>query len=86
MASKFPVKVTKESLLQFTTEEQIFEYYLGTAIDLESKYHSPLRSDRYPTCSFTVTASGRLWFKDWSGHFKGDCFNLVEEYYGCDFK
>jgi len=84
--AKFPVKIKKDVLLQFVTEEQIFEHYLGTPIDLESKYHSPLRTDKYPTCSFAVVGSGRLWFKDWSGHFSGDCFNLVEEYYACDFK
>jgi hypothetical protein len=84
--AKFPIKITKDNLLKFVTEEQIFERYLGTPVDLSEKYHSPLRKDSHPTCSFTITPSGKLWFKDWAGYFSGDCFNFVEEYYNCDFK
>ena len=87
MLSKFPVKQTRETLLKFTSEEQIFEHYLGCPIEIgDKKFHSPLRNDKNPTCSFKILASGRIWFKDWSGHFSGDCFNLVEAYYTCDFK
>jgi len=86
MASRLPVKQTRETVLQFVSEEQIFEYYLGDSIDLTRKYCSPLRTDNNPTCTFKVMQSGRLWFRDWAGHFSGDCFNLVEEFYQCDFK
>src|SRR6478736_1983819 len=78
---RLPLDVTIESVLDHVTQEQIFEYYLQTQIDLNSLYLSPLRKDNSPTCSFLITRRGKLWFKDWSGHFAGDCFDLVQAMY-----
>lgn len=75
----FPPELTKDYVLQRVSEEEIFERY-GAPIT-EGLFCSPLRRDRSPTCSFK-RIKGRLYMKDWSGDFQGDCFDLAMRYYG----
>ena len=66
------------------TQEEIFERYLNVPVDLRGLICSPLRSDKNPTCQFKWRG-GKLVFKDFSGHFNGDCFDLVKFMFRCNF-
>lgn len=62
------------------------EQYLGIKITFSHLVCSPLRADRTPTCGFKYArASNILYFRDFSGHFWGDCFDLVQFRYSCSF-
>lgn len=75
-------KLTKDYILSFISQEQIFERYLNVNnIDHLAAnnilIHSPLRSsDENPSFGFKYV-NGRLRAKDFSGYFWGDCFDLV---------
>ena len=68
-------------LLNEITEEDIMEKYLGIPVNestlTANSFCSPLRIDDSPTCNYWYNHVGKLRFKDWSGHFHGDCFDVV---------
>lgn len=74
-------ELTKTYILNEITEEQIMEKYLGISVDnstLEANsVCSPLRSDKDPTCNYWYSKTEKLRFRDWSGHFHGDCYDVV---------
>jgi len=82
--------LTKTYILNIITEEQIMEKYLGVIIDNKtlsaSSFCSPLRTDKTPTCNYWYSKVGKLRFKDWSGHFNGDCFDVVAYRLGVNSK
>lgn len=77
--------LTKEYILANLSQEQIMEYYLGVPITFGRKICSPLRKDNTPTCGFKYAPSGDLYFRDFSGHFAGNAFNIVQYIYQCTF-
>jgi hypothetical protein len=77
--------LTKEWIRERVSDEEIFSYYLNINVVLNKKFCSPLRKDRYPTCNFFITRQGVLWLKDHSGHFAGNCFDLVMFMYNVEF-
>lgn len=81
----FTPNVDKEFILRHLTQEEIFSKYLCMQVEVGDYFCSPLREDKNPTCSLRYTPDGRVYMKDWSGHFEGDCFNLVQFLYGCNF-
>ena len=81
----FPT-LTKTYILERVSQEQIFEYYLGIPVVLNKLLASPLRDDSNPTCSFYYNNQGRLRFRDFSGHFWGDCFDAVAHQLTVDSK
>lgn len=68
------------------SDEEIFSYYLGIDVVLNQPFCSPLRIDKNPTCKIFVTEAGNLYMKDFSGHFSGNCFELVKFMYSVSFK
>ena len=76
--------ITKEFILSRVQEEDVFRQYLNISIEFGTLVCSPLREDRSPTCTFTRGATG-IYFKDFSGDFHGDCFDVVMRIYGCNF-
>jgi len=80
-----PVKVTKELILSKITEENIMEHYLGIPVNKKGKFCSPLRKDNNPTCTYYRSKGGRLFFRDWSGAFYGDCFEVVMYKFNCSY-
>ncbi len=58
------VILSYSDILKLTTQEKIMQYYLQIPIDLNRLYVSPLRKDKYPTCSFYYTPAGSLKFHD----------------------
>lgn len=70
-------KLTKDYILKRITQEQIMEFYLGIPVKIGELICSPLRNDKTPTCSFYYNKQGKLRFRDFSGHFWGDSFDVV---------
>ena len=70
-------KLTKTYILERISQEQIMEKYLGIPLDFDNQFCSPLRIDHNPTCGLYYNVHGRLRMRDLSGHFWGDCFDLV---------
>lgn len=79
-----PPTINRDFVLSRVTEEMIFARYLGEPVEFNTRYKSPLRDDSNPTCTFKLR-NGRLMFKDWSGHFAGDCFAFVMSMFGVSF-
>ena len=83
MAIAFTPDLTREFILSRISEEEIFEAY-GVRVQTGS-FRSPLRKDLHPTCSLYRNKSGRLVMRDYSGHFYGDCFALVQFRKKCNY-
>jgi len=81
---EFTPQIDKKYILERLSQEEIFEKYLGIPVYIGRRFKSPLRQDKTPTCSLKYIGKV-LWMQDWSGHFRGDCFNLVERMYNCNF-
>lgn len=77
-------KLTKQYILEKVSQVTIFSTYLNLSnslvqrcIDTGELICSPIREDVHPTCGFRYDNRGKLKFKDFSGHFWGDCFDVV---------
>lgn len=80
------MKLTKENLLKYVYQEEIFEKYLGFSVELGKKYCNPLRDDKNPDCSFYYSDNQTLYFMDFAcKDCGGDCWNIVGQYYNCDY-
>lgn len=71
-----PLFIDKQDILETIPQERIFEKY-GLPYR-EGLFRSTLRDDKNPTCSF-YWKNGKLIMRDMSGHFWGDCFDLVQK-------
>lgn len=83
-------ELTKTYILERITEEQIMEKYIGHSVDNSTlkpnSMCSPLRVDKEPTCNYWYSNTGKLRFKDWSGHFSGDCYDVIASRLGVNSK
>lgn len=77
-------KLTKQYVLDKVSQITIFSTYLNLSnsiiqncIDTGELICSPIRDDHHPTCGFKYDNKGKLKFKDFSGFFWGDCFDVV---------
>jgi len=77
--------VDREFILRHISQEQMMEHYLGIPVQFSQKVRSPLRRDNHPTCGFKYARNGRLYFKDFSGHFFGDVFDIVQHVFGLNY-
>lgn len=77
--------IDRKFILDRLSQEEILERYLGIGVVFTGKVCSPLREDPNPTCTFLRKRNGVIWFKDWSGHFEGDCFEVVQFLYNCNY-
>lgn len=73
----YHIPVDKDYILRRVSQEQIFERYLHIKVQFDHLFRSPLRRDNNPTCGFKYSTSGVLYMRDFSGHFWGNCFDLV---------
>ena len=79
-----PASLSKELILDYVPEESIMEHYLGLPVK-KGLFKSPLRSDSNPTCSFYRNRNGSLIFKDFSGDFYGNVFDVVMRIYNVNY-
>lgn len=86
--AKIKNKSEKEFILERVTPEEIFIFYLGVKkIYTNHHFISPLRKDKYPTCSFKYCSDGVLRFRDWALMNRSeDCFGIVQYIHKIDFK
>jgi len=77
--------ITAEYILEHISQQEIFEFYLNIKVDLNKLFCSPLRKDSNPTCGFKYLKGGSLYMNDFSGHFKGGCFDLVMYMFNLSF-
>lgn len=77
--------LSPDEIFQRYSQESLMEFYLGIPVDFDMLVCSPLRDDRSPTAGFAYSKSGRLFFRDFSGHFYGDVFEVVKFRYGCEY-
>lgn len=77
-------KLTKQIILDKVSQVTIFSTYLNLSdklvqycIDTGELICSPIREDKHPTCGFRYDNKGKLKFRDFSGFFWGDCFDVV---------
>lgn len=77
-------KLSKQYILSNISQVTIFSTYLNLSdkivqncIDTGELICSPIRDDVHPTCGFRYDNRGKLKFRDFSGFFWGDAFDLV---------
>ncbi len=73
------ISLSKENILKFITEEEIFRKYINHSFKIDEVFSAPYRKDNHP--SFGVyynTYYNRLMFKDLSKKIGGDCFKYVQ--------
>jgi len=78
-------KISKDSIFKSIPQEQVFEKYLNIRVQLDGLICSPLRRDKRPTCGFKYSRSGVLYFRDFGGHFWGNCVDLVMHLYNVQY-
>lgn len=71
-----PTTITKEILLNTTSEEAYFAFYLGVN-PTKDIFRSPLREDENPTCSFYRDKNNNLIYKDFATGFHGNFISVV---------
>ena len=79
------VDLSREWILQRITQEEIFEHYMGHALNMATRFRSPLREDKHPTCSMAYFG-GRLYFRDWSRPNAMDVFTFVQTKLRCSYQ
>lgn len=78
MGLLFTPDITVEFILKRIGEEEIFERY-GNGLKVQTgMFRSTLRVDRQPTCRFYRSGKNKLILHDFTGHFHGDCIDLVQ--------
>lgn len=77
-------KLSKQYILSKVSQINIFSTYLNLSnaiiqhcIEKGDLIRSPIRDDVHPTCGFKYDNKGKLKFRDFSGAFWGDCFDIV---------
>jgi len=76
-------ELTKESLLNHISQEEIFEHYLGLPVDTGTHYCNPTREDGSPGCWYWYNSNDKLYFIDNAGkHAGGDCFTMAAKVLG----
>jgi 5S rRNA maturation endonuclease (ribonuclease M5) len=69
-----------ESLLEYTTEYDIYSHYIGDNFDIGKIMPSPLRQDKHPSFGiFKSDKYGNLMFKDQATGVVGDCITFVSK-------
>lgn len=77
-------QLTTENIFKYVSDYEIFRYYCGN-FDIGKRFHSPLRKDRNP--SFAISKWGDFFYwKDFSTGQSGNCFTLVMNKFGSDFR
>ncbi len=73
--------VTEENILKRTTEYDIYSYYIGRKVPINTKFNSPLRKDDDPSFGLFMAKKTRsLLFKDQGTGIVGNCFKFVQLY------
>lgn len=77
--------MTREWILSRVTQEEILEHYMGQRLNFSTRFKSPIREDKHPTCSLAYFG-GRLYFRDWSQPNAMDVFSFVQKKHRLDYR
>jgi hypothetical protein len=81
--------LSKATLLKFVDDYSIYSHYIGTELELYTKYSSPLRlGDDDPSFSlyYSKYLKDQIWFKDQSTGKYGDVFKFLQELMGAELR
>lgn len=75
--------IDKKTILEYATQEDIFELVFGFKPEEFQYVTSPFREDTGPGCWFEYTCEGKLLFKDFGSPYKKhwDCFDAVQGHF-----
>jgi len=76
--------LTKENLMKFVQDVDIFALYTGKPVAAKQSILSPLREEKRPSFGYFVGKSGEICFNDFVLG-KGDCIKFVQMYFGLNF-
>jgi hypothetical protein len=76
--------ITKDNILFYITEYDIFKYYCTPFAKLGEAFCSELRKDNRPTC-YIINYNSKLLYKDFADK-SHDCFSYIMEKYKVSFK
>lgn len=74
----------KELVSSKLSEYDLYHYYLGE-FRLNTVMKSPFHKDRHPSFSVGTSASGRLYWRDYSSDEKGGPIDMVQKMYGLTY-
>ena len=78
--------LSKEFILKYISQEDIFERYLGISVNFNKLQRSSLRKDPKPSVGFKRMIGGDIICRDFGDNkIKGDCFNIVSAIHNCSF-
>ena len=79
--------ITKDDILKYVTQEQIYSIYLKEEVTELGVFHSPLREDNIPSFALFFHKHDRntLMFKDFATNDCGDFVVLVMKIYGLNY-
>lgn len=75
------IRLTKEMILNYISEYDIYQNYLGFKPVIGQVYTSPFRNDSNPSFGIFRGRSGSLLYKDFGTNESGDVFKLVKDLY-----
>ena len=81
---KSEFKITKDNILNYVSQEEIFEKFLGIKPMTKRKITNPLRDDNNAGCYFYYEGN-KLRFRDPALPLNEDCFGLVMKINRCNF-
>lgn len=76
--------VTKEGILHYLQDIDVYRYYTGSDISITGGLHSPLRKDNNPSFGYFIGESGEICFKDFVLG-AGDFVKFVQILYGLTY-
>ena len=80
-------KLTKDDILKYISQEEIFNKYLGIFPEIGKKYINPLRENKTPNTEF-IYIDGYLYLRDWGWENESNlnCFELVKLINNCNYE
>lgn len=84
---EFNSQITREDILKYVTQEEIYSFYLGEDIKDLGVFHSPLREDNIPSFALYFHKHQRniLMFKDFATNDCGDFVVLVMKMFNLNY-
>ncbi len=79
------LEVTKEIILTYITDKDIFERFLGIQLNRNKLISCPYSTDTNPSFSLFKTALGKWRYNHISKGDVGDCFKFVQNLLGVDY-
>lgn len=76
--------VTKEGLLEYIQDIDVFRFYSGQEVELKVAIHSPIKAEESPSFGYFIGESGEICFKDFRLG-AGDFVKLVQLKFGLNY-